>query len=290
MILDDIIAYKRQLLAERKRTYPLSFLQKRIAGQDPALDFTGVLSHPGVNLIAEVKRASPSRGLLCSDFDPVRLARVYTDNGAVAISVLTEERFFQGRLEYLEEIRQELEQETEAGNASPKPVPLLQKDFIFDPYQLYEARAWGADAVLLIVAILSSAELAELLALAREVGMAALVEVHDASELERALSANATLIGINNRDLRTFQVDVNTTLRLASLIPDEVLVVSESGIQSPEDVLRLGEAGVDAILIGEALVTAPDVGAKTWELASAGRRVNDRKRGTDGKSENLRHH
>jgi len=250
MILDDIVADKRKELAQAKAITSLRELEVRISQQNAPLDFAGALRGNGVSIIAEVKKASPSKGLLCPDFDPVSLARAYTEGGAAAISVLTEVNYFQGSLEYLLQIRDAL------GAAG---VPLLRKDFIFDPYQVYEARAYGADAILLIAAILEDAQLESLTTLVRELGMQSLIEVHDEGELTRVLCSNAGIIGINNRDLRTFEVDIHTTERLRPMVPPDRIVVSESGISRREDIDKLREWGVNAALIGEALVTADDV-------------------------------
>ncbi|UCB44166.1 MAG: indole-3-glycerol phosphate synthase TrpC [Dehalococcoidales bacterium] len=257
MILDDIVTGKRKELVRTKTEMPLRELEARIAQRAAPLDFAGALRGEGVSIIAEVKKASPSKGLLCPDFDPVSLAKAYAEGGAAAISVLTEVNHFQGHLNYLSQISElpELEE-----------IPLLRKDFIFDPYQVYEARAFGADAILLIAAILEDRELDKLMALARELGMQCLVEVHDGDELDKALQGSAQIIGINNRDLRTFEVDVHTTRRLRSLIPLNRVVVSESGVSRREDIERFREWSIDAALIGEALVTADDVIAKLREL------------------------
>jgi indole-3-glycerol phosphate synthase len=210
-----------------------------------------------VRLIAEVKKASPSKGIICPDFNPVNIAKTYAANGAAAISVLTEPKYFLGSLDYLLDIKKAL---------AAKPLPLLRKDFIFDPYQIYEARAYGADCLLLIVAMLSPAQLSELLQLSQQLGMMNLVEVHNAAELEIALKSGAPVIGINNRDLNTFKVDLKTTSTLRPLIPADRLVVSESGIRTRKDMLQLQEWGVNAALIGEALMTSPDLAAKMKEL------------------------
>ncbi len=210
---------------------------------------------------------------MVADFNPLRLAAIYTDNGAAAISVLTDERFFGGSLDHLRAVAEQLPaRQTQEGKA--QSLPLLRKDFICDPYQVYQARAAGADAILLIVAALAPPLLAELLALAHDLGMAALVETHDAAELETALVSRARLIGINNRNLHDFTVSLETTLRLGRRVPAEVCLVAESGIFTPEDVVQLagverggGGHGVDAILVGEALVTAADVGAKVRALS-----------------------
>ncbi len=255
-ILDRIVAAKREELAAAKAALPLAALKARLAEAPVARPFARALRTPGISLIAEVKKASPSRGVLRADFDPVALAKEYADAGAAAISVLTDEEHFQGSLAHLAAIRGEL----------PDGPPLLRKDFLFDKYQLYEARCSGADAVLLIAAILERPALAALIALAKALGMDALVEVHDEIELERAESAGAEMIGINNRDLRTFEVDLATTERLAPLAPPEATIVAESGIFTRDDVRRLGKCGAHAVLIGEALVTAVDPGAKVKEL------------------------
>jgi len=249
-ILDEIFAHKREEVDAQRKAVPLEALRERAAGSCPPIDFIGALRGHAARpaLIAEVKHASPSRGLLIEDFDPVRLARAYAACGAAAISVLTDERYFQGGLEHLRAVR-----------AALPAMPLLRKDFICDPYQIYQARAAGADALLLIAGALSGERLRELHVLAGELGMAALVEVHDEDDLVRALSCSPRLVGINNRDLRDFSVDLQTTLRLLPSIPEGVCVVAESGIQARADVQRLAQAKVDAILVGEAFVTAPDV-------------------------------
>jgi indole-3-glycerol phosphate synthase len=257
MILDDIVADKREELARAKAETPLRELEVRISQQDVPLAFASALRGDGVSIIAEVKKASPSKGLLCPDFDPVRLARAYAEGGAAAISVLTEVNYFQGSLDYLLQIKSALE---------PVRMPLLRKDFIFDPYQVYEARAYGADAILLIAAILEDGQLDDLITLAAELGMQCLVEVHDRNELERVLRGNAQIIGINNRDLRTFEVDIRATERLRPLIPPDRVVVSESGISRREDIDVLWGWGVNAALVGEALVVADDIVARLREL------------------------
>lgn len=256
MILDDIVKSKMKEIARCKRSVPLSRMKERALERGiKTLDFAAALRGDGIKLIAEVKKASPSRGVLCPDLDPVKLAQTYVDNGAAAVSVLTEERYFEGSLEQMASIRSQV-----------RTTPILRKDFIFEPYQIYESRASGADALLLIVAMLSSDTLEELLSLSRALGMRCLVEIHDEEELERALTCRASIIGINNRDLRTFKLNLETTKRLRPLIPGDRIVVSESGICSRDDVRRLREWGVDAILVGETLVTASDVAAKMREL------------------------
>lgn len=254
--LDRILADKREELEQAQRRVPFAALKGRLADAPPVRDFTASLRGDGVSLIAEVKKASPSRGLLRADFDAVALATAYAGAGAAAVSVLTDAKHFQGSLDHLASIC----------GALPDGPPLLRKDFLFDHYQLYEARVHGADAVLLIAAALNPALLAQLIGLANALEMAALVEVHDELETERALMAGATLVGVTNRDLRTFEVDLATTERLRPLVPPEVTLVAESGILTRADVERVEALGVDAVLVGEALVTAPDPGAKIREL------------------------
>jgi len=262
-ILDRIVADKRQELERRRKEEPLAILRERLAQAPPTRSLAQALRGPSLGLIAEVKRASPSRGVLRADLDPQALARTYAGSGAAAISVLTEEQHFQGSLADLIAVRAVLD-----GRGDPR-LPLLRKDFLFDAYHLYEARAYGADAVLLIAAVLNPGLLAELLALARTLGLECLVEVHDQQELERALTADAQIIGINNRDLRTFEVNLALSERLRPLIPADRVVVAESGIHSRADMQRLRALGVNAVLIGEALVTAEDAGAKIGELLRA---------------------
>jgi indole-3-glycerol phosphate synthase len=232
-------------------------MKKRASVQTPPLDFAAGLRGDKVRLIAEVKKASPSKGIICPDFNPVNIAKIYAANGAAAISVLTEPKYFQGSPDYLRDIKNAL---------VAKPLPLLRKDFIFDPYQVYEAWAYGADCLLLIVAMLSPAQLSELLQLSQQLGMMNLVEVHNAAELEIALKSGAPIIGINNRDLNTFKIDMKTTSTLLPLIPADRLVVSESGVKTRRDMDKLKEWGVNAALIGEALMTSPDIAAKMKEL------------------------
>jgi indole-3-glycerol phosphate synthase len=252
-ILDKIVADKRGEIKLAKRKMPLAVLEERIAQQQP-LNFAGALRGNGLKLIAEVKKASPSRGVLCPDFKPVEIAQTYAQNGAAAISVLTEEKHFQGSLEYLAAIREKVN------------IPLLRKDFIFDEYQIYESVAYGADAILLIAAILEKETLEEFLKLGESLKLGCLVEVHNEDELFQAMLAGAEIIGINNRDLNTFKVDTNTTRRLRMLIPAENIVVSESGINNKDDIKKMKECRVNAVLVGEALMTAKDIPAKMKEL------------------------
>ncbi len=275
-ILDEIVAAKKPELANQKKAVPLESLLERISGQPAPIDFAGALRGDRIRLIAEVKKASTSRGLLCPDFDPVRLADAYTSNGAAAISVLTDPRF-QGELEHLSGIKK---------SGVSQLAPVLRKDFIFDPYQVYEARAAGADALLLIIAILTAEQLAEqlaeLLALSRQLAMQCLVEVHDEAELDLALSAGAEVIGINNRDLRTFQTDLSVTMNLAPRLPQGKILVSESGINSQDHLRELAAVGVNAVLVGEALVTATDLPAKVRELAGPAVALGDQSSGSSG--------
>ncbi len=257
MILDRIVADNSLELEARKRSFPLAVLRRAASEQPPPLDFASALRGECVQLIAEVKKASPSRGIIRSDFNPVEIAQTYASNGASAISVLTEPRYFQGSLNHLKIIREAL------GN---KELPLLRKDFIIDPYQVYESRAYGADGLLLIVAILTPDKLERLLGLSHELGMSCLVEVHNESEIKVALRSEARIIGINNRDLTTFAVDLTTTERLRPLIPEDKIVVSESGIKDRNDMEKLAQWGVDAVLIGESLMSAPDIAARMKEL------------------------
>ncbi len=257
MILDDIVRDNLAELELKRRHQPLEAMRELAQGLPPPLDFAAAIAGDGVSVIAEVKRASPSAGLIRADFDPAAIARAYAAGGAAAISVLTEPRYFKGNLSYLRLVREAL------GEAGP---PILRKDFITDAYQIYEARAFRADAVLLIAAILDEARLAELLALTHQLGMTALVEAHDAAELEVAVGSGARVIGINNRDLKTFTVDLALTERLRPMVPADRILVSESGIQLRADVDRLARFGVDAVLVGETLMRAPDISQRLREL------------------------
>jgi indole-3-glycerol phosphate synthase len=249
MILDDIIAARRADLVEAQRAVPLATLRARPLWAAPRRGFAAALRGRRPAVIAEVKKASPSKGVIRADFDPVAIARSYAAGGAAAISVLTEERYFQGSPAYLEAIRAAVD------------LPLLRKDFIVDPYQVAEARAWGADAVLLIVAALDDAALRDLHAAALDLGLDVVVEAHDADEVARAAAIGATLIGINNRNLRTFVTTLETAERLRGGIPAGALAVAESGIETPADIARLRAAGYDVFLIGESLMRQADPGA-----------------------------
>jgi indole-3-glycerol phosphate synthase len=255
MFLDRIVADKRRKLKQRKDIVPLTELKAAIREKPQALDFGAALAGGDIRLIAEVKKASPSKGLLCSSFAPTKLAKTYAECGAAAISVLTESRYFQGSLGHLATVRR----------AAPG-IPLLRKDFILEPYQVFESRARGADALLLIVSILSDTELEALLSLSHNLGMQCLVEVHDEGEVKRAVALGAGIIGINNRNLDTMTLNIDVTRRLRPLIAQGQIVVSESGIKERADIQKLREWGVNAVLMGEALVTATDIPAKIKEL------------------------
>ncbi len=259
MLLNEIVARTKQLLEQRKGDTPIAVIERAASDQAATRDFAGALRGEGISLIAEVKRASPSRGPLRLDLDAASLARVYREAGAAAISVLTEPEYFLGSLDDLKAVRAQVD------------IPVLRKDFVIDPYQVYEARAFGADAVLLIVNILTENELKALLETVHGAGMTALVEVHTQDELMKAWDLSPKVIGINNRNLMDFSVDLQTTLDLRLLVPSDVVVVSESGIHSRDDVLKLQEGGVDAMLVGESLVTSPDPASKIGELLGSPR-------------------
>jgi indole-3-glycerol phosphate synthase len=255
-ILSQILEQKHREVEIARSAEPLEQLIEKAKTVVPSLDFFGALQTPRVHnniaLIAEVKKASPSKGLLCPDFDPAKLGQAYANAGASAISVLTDEKFFQGHLSYLEIVKQ-----AAGGN-----IPVLRKDFMVDPYQVWQARVYGADAILLIMAALEDGQAAELFDLATELEMASLVEVHNAAELHRAVKLGANIIGINNRDLRTFQTDLAVTEQLVAELGDLAahLIVSESGIATADDISRLDSIGVRAVLIGETLVKAASSG------------------------------
>ncbi len=255
MYLERILQHKQLEVATRKEQLPLAGLIVRLSEATAPRNFQAALSRERIAVIAELKKASPSKGLLCADFDPERLAAAYEGGGAAALSVLTDEPFFQGTLQNLR-----------LAKTATRHAPLLRKDFVIDSYQIYEARVYGADAILLIAAALEERTLREFIAIARELRLTPLVEVHDARELATALQAGADVIGINNRDLTTFQVDLGTTLKLLPSIPAGIITVSESGIRSRADLLRLEAAGVNAVLVGETLVTAADPGLKLRQL------------------------
>lgn len=269
-ILDEIMAYHREQLPKRKREIALADLRAFAALASPPLDFYEALRAAGVSLIAECKKASPSKGLLVVDYDAVALATTYVRAGVSAISVLTDARHFQGSLADLRNVKEATAKMQIAGR-STKGVPILRKDFMFDPYQIYEARVAGADAVLLIAAVLEDGEIKKLLSLTHQLGMNALVEVHTEQELERVLTLGARIVGVNNRNLQTFEVDFSNTARLRRLIPDDVVTVGESGLKTTADVLQMRDIGVDAVLVGETLVKSRDILAVTTSFVQAGR-------------------
>lgn len=263
MILDEICAHKYGEVALQKKRVPLREVQEQIGGNPPPRDFRAALRQPGVSLIAEVKRASPSKGDFLVGADPLELASIYEDAGARCISVLTDERYFKGTLEDLLAVRHGV------------VAPCLRKEFIVDEYQIYESRAAQADAILLIVRILSDQQLKDYLTLAGQLSLSVLVEVHDEGEVERAMTAGAHIIGVNNRDLTNFTVDLNTTMRLKKMIAGGYVLVSESGIHSRDHVVMLEDGGVDAILVGEALVTSGNIHGKIAELLGQDRGALD---------------
>jgi len=262
MALQEILREKELALAKIRRGAEYGELLESMAARAMATaapkDFFAALSGPDLRIIAEVKKASPSKGVIRPDFDPLAMAFAYEKNNAAAISVLTEENFFLGKLDYIKLIKDHVK------------IPVLRKDFILDEIEVYESRAIGADAILLIVAILEEKRLGELISLTEDLSMTPLVEVHDREELEVAIKVGARLIGINNRDLKTFKTNIKTTGELAPLVPHDRVMVSESGINTVEDIKKIRAAGVNAFLIGEALAREKDVGKKLRELLRAG--------------------
>jgi indole-3-glycerol phosphate synthase len=261
-ILNKIVAVKREEVAAALSKKPLAVIREDAESRVLTRDFVGALrakiaaGQPAV--IAEVKKASPSKGVLCENFIAADIAQTYAEHGAACLSVLTDVQFFQGCVDYLKQARASCQ------------LPVLRKDFIVDAYQVYESRVMGADAILLIAAILDDAQMKEFEAIARSLDMAVLVEVHDAAELVRALKLKTPLIGINNRNLKTFEVSLDTTLTLMQGVPSDRLLVTESGIITREDVLRMGAAGINAFLVGEAFMRAPDPGVALASLFAAG--------------------
>jgi len=257
-ILEKILSVKREEVAAAKRSKPLASVRAEAASAAKPRDFSGAVRNkiatglPAV--VAEIKKASPSKGVLRPDFDPVTIAKSYARHGAACLSVLTDTQFFMGGPEYLVQARAAVD------------LPVLRKDFLIEAYQVYEARAMGADCILLIVAALDDAVMRELEQAALDVGMSTLVEIHDEAELERALCLETPLLGINNRNLRTFETRLETTLSLLERVPSDRLVITESGIVASADVRRMREAGVDAFLVGEAFMRAPDPGAELTKL------------------------
>lgn len=261
-ILDEIMAFHREQLPKIMRERPLADLRALASVTPPTNDFYQALRTPGVSLIAECKKASPSKGLLVRHYDPVELAQTYVKAGAKAISVLTDGRHFQGSLEHMRDVKEAV---------AKKGVPVLRKDFVFHPYQVYEARVAGADAILLIAAVLGDSDLRDLLKLAHELDMNALVEVHTVEELARVLPLGPRIVGINNRNLQTFEVDFANTARLRQLIPADVVTVGESGLKTADDVREMARIGMDAVLVGETLVKSKDVYKTAVSFVNAGR-------------------
>ena len=257
-ILDKIVAVKREEVAAALKRKSLDLVRADAESRVLTRDFVGALraklAQGQAGVIAEIKKASPSKGVLREDFIPADIAQTYAEHGAACLSVLTDVQFFQGAVDYLKQARASCQ------------LPVLRKDFIVDAYQVYESRVMGADAILLIAAILDDAQMKDFEAIARSLDMAVLVEVHDEVELARALKLKTPLIGVNNRNLKTFEVSLDTTLRLMQQVPADRLLVTESGIRNREDVLHMGAAGVNAFLVGEAFMRAPDPGAALAEL------------------------
>ena len=256
-ILKQIVEVERGKVARLKIEKPVSMLRDQIQSQTPALNLAGSLMSDRVRVIAEIKRSSPVKGSLSQNADAKTLAGIYADNGAAAISVLTNETHFNGSIEDLEVVH---------STVNGRNIPVLRKEFIFDPYQVHEARAYGADAILLIVSMLTPSLLSEFIALAKEYWMQCLVEIHDEEELKVALDTEAEIIGVNNRNLRTFETDLEVAERLIPMLPGGRIAVAESGITTRKDVQQMGKAGAHAVLIGESLVTAKDPASKLQEL------------------------
>ena len=253
-ILEEIVAYKREFISARKRVQSLTDLRYRANDSEEPSDFFAALSGEEISLIAEIKKASPSKGIIRNDFDPEKIAVQYANNGAHCLSVLTDEAYFYGSDDYIGIAK------------SASGLPVLRKDFTLDEYQIYESRILGADGVLLIVSLMDGSQLSDFIGLSLELQLTPLVEVHDSSELEFAVASGARLIGINNRNLKTFTTDLNTTFELLNRCPEDSLIVSESGINDRHDVERLDQAGVDAMLIGESFMREDDIGSKVREL------------------------
>ena len=254
MILRKIVENRQKEVAQQKKILPLGEMRQMLADRPPTFDFEKAIRSRACAVIAEVKRSSPSKGRIREDFDPVKIARTYELCGASALSVLTERRFFEGKSAYVPRIRRAVR------------LPILRKDFIVDPYQISETRFLGADALLFIARLLEAGELRDFIGLASELGLAALVEVHDEKDIEKAVSSGARIVGINNRDLATFQTDLAVSIELAHRIPKGITVVSESGIRSRGDIETLMSAGIHAVLVGESLMREQDFGKKLREL------------------------
>jgi len=257
MILDEIVAAKKNELERRRQKVPLSFLSSKIPGLPSTRSFEDALIKPGISLIAEIKKASPSTGVICQKFNPLKIAKIYEENKVSAISVLTEEKYFSGNINLLFRIKKVTK------------IPILQKDFILEKYQIYEARFYGADSILLIAAILSRKKIKDFLTLAHQLGMSAILEVHNDEDLKKVLVAEAKIIGINNRNLKTLRVDLGTTLRLHKKIPSGKIIISESGIKGYKDIKLLKKCGINAILVGESLLRSKNIGEKIKELVEA---------------------
>jgi len=254
MILNRIVEVKRREVDYLKESTSLEALKKAVRDLPSPRDFRKAIKGPECSIIAEVKKSSPSKGRIREDFDPLKIASIYETNGAAAISVLTDEDFFEGKRSYLSEIKETVS------------LPILRKDFIIDPYQIYETRIIGGDAVLLIVGLLEEETLRQFINLAESLGLSPLVEVHSRKEMDKALAAGAEIIGINNRNLKTFSTDLRTSVELAPSVPEDRIVISESGIHSREDLETLMKKGIHSFLVGETLMKAPDIGEKLREL------------------------
>ncbi len=259
-VLETIIAAKKKRVSTARYEVPLAVLKSLIRDSDTGRDFHAALQRDSaaIRIITEIKKASPLKGLIRPDFDHQRIASIYEEQHVNAVSVITEEDFFQGRLEFLKDVKKIVS------------CPVLRKDFIFDEYQIFEARAHGADAILLMASVLAPKQAEEYLNLSRELGMFVLFEVHDHSELETALRINAPIIGVNNRNLKTLKVDIQTTFELKKEVPGDRVVVSESGIKTRDDVIRLEEAGIDAMLVGTSLMESQDIAGKIDVLRGRG--------------------
>ncbi|MBI3292530.1 MAG: indole-3-glycerol phosphate synthase TrpC [Elusimicrobia bacterium] len=265
-VLQQIVEQRRARLRQAMERQPLAMLERQVAAVPPPKDFkTAIHKTSGIQVIAEFKRASPSAGALRPGANPVQVAEAFLAGGAAAVSILTEEDFFHGSLEDLQSVRRQ------------SPLPLLRKDFMVDPYQVYEARAWGADAVLLITSILSPTQLAELFQTAQGLGVTPLVEVHTAAELERALGLGAPVIGLNNRNLQDFSIDLTITTSLIGRVPREKVVVAESGFETPEQIQQLDASRITAVLVGEHLMRARDISTTLHALVQAGQRAHSSK-------------
>jgi indole-3-glycerol phosphate synthase len=258
-VLEKICAEKRAHIETKKREVPLDVLKQAIKSRAPALGFSSrleAIAQQSTALITEIKKASPSKGIIRADFDPVTIAKTYERSGAACLSILTDAPYFQGHDDYFLAVR------------AISPLPLLRKDFMLDPYQIYESRSMGADCILLIMAALEDKEARDLFSLSHDLGMEVLVEVHNAAECERALMLAPRMIGINNRNLKTLSVDIQTSFELADSIPDHILKISESGLDDPTALIGLKKAGFSAFLIGESLMKQPDIGQATENFIS----------------------